>query len=173
MQFVRAFTGRVSNCVPHSVPASKDHRIRPGDELMTHDTEPESARLEEQPYLVVAALADGERVDPAKLRVALAQSAVRDYLVDLIALRYAVGTMSATALTGWKGRQFLRTRARWLAAAAAVIISLTAGYFTGQRTAAQTLSPSAIETAVDLGSTPSIAPKPTHVVPLRPGINWT
>jgi hypothetical protein len=143
-----------------------------GDEVMTHDNEPGSPQLEEQSYLVVGALADGERVDPAALKVALADPAARDYLVDLIALRHAVGAMSATAPAGGQRRHFLRTRAGWLTTAAAVVMSLTAGYFAGQRATAQTVSAPMIETAVDLGST-AVAPKPTHVVPLRPGVNWT
>jgi hypothetical protein len=139
---------------------------------MTHHTEPGSAPLEEQSYLVVAALADGEHVDPAALKVALGDPAVCNYLVDLIALRHAVGTMSATLATGRQDRRVLRSRAAWLSAAAAVVMSLTAGYIAGQRTATQTLSAPMIETAMDPGST-AIAPKPTHVVPLRPGVNWT
>ena len=138
---------------------------------MTHENESLGATPEEQSYLVVAALADGERVDPPALRIALADPAVREYLVDLMALRHAVGTMGAVPSTVSPDRHFLKT-GRWLTAAAAVIISLTAGYFAGQRTAALTLSASTIETAVDLGSIP-VAPKPTHVVPLRPGVNWT
>ena len=138
---------------------------------MTHDTEPGSDPLEEQSYLVVAALADGEQVDPGALKVALSDPAVCSYLVDLIALRHAVGTMSATLATGRQERHVFGSRAAWLTAAAAVVMSLTAGYFAGQRAAVQTLSAPMIETAVDLGS--AVAPKPTHVVPLRPGVNWT
>lgn len=139
---------------------------------MTHKNESLGATPEEQSYLVVAALADGEHVDPPALRIALADPAVREYLVDLMALRHAVGTMGGVPSTGSTDRHFLKTGGGWLTAAAAVVISLTAGYFAGQRTAALTLSASTIETAVDLGSIP-VAPKPTHVVPLRPGVNWT
>jgi hypothetical protein len=128
--------------------------------------------VDEQSYLVVAALADGERVDPAALKVALGDPAVCDYLVDLIALRHAMGALPAAPATGRQERHFFRSRAAWLTAAAAVVMSLTAGYFAGQRTAAQTLSSPMIETAFDLGGT-AVAPKPTHVVPLSPGVNWT
>ena len=139
---------------------------------MTHDTEPGSARSEDQSYLVVAALADGERVEPAALKVALDDPAVREYLVDLIALRHAVGALSATAAASRPERHLFRTRAGWLTAAAAVVMSLTAGYFAGQRTATPLLSAPVIETAVGFGGA-VVAPKPTHVVPLRPGVNWT
>ena len=50
--------------------------------------------LDEQAYLVVAALADGEPVDPDALKLALEQSAVRDYLVDLMALRRTVADIA-------------------------------------------------------------------------------
>ena len=139
---------------------------------MTHDTEPGGDRLEDQSYLVVAALADGESVEPAALRVALGDRAVRDYLVDLIALRHAVGTLSATAATSRQERHLFRSRAGWLTAAAAVVMSLTAGYLAGQRTAPEPLSAPMIETAVGFSGA-VVAPKPTHVVPLRPGVNWT
>lgn len=140
---------------------------------MSHAGETENAPLQEEPYLVVAALADGERVDPAALKMALADQDVRDYLVDLIALRDAVGTLSASADINWQQRRRLRRRAGWISAAAAILISVTAAYFAGQRTAAaQALAAPTIETAVDLGARPA-APRPTEVVPLRPGVNWT
>jgi hypothetical protein len=40
-----------------------------------------------EPYEVVAAFADGERVNADELKHALADAAGRDYLVDLLALR--------------------------------------------------------------------------------------
>ena len=141
---------------------------------MTLTNEPGGSSPDMQPYLVLAALADGERVEPSDLRSALADPAAREYLVDLIALRHAVGSMPSVPLTVFQERQRLRTRTRWLTAVAAVFISLTTGYFAGQRTAAETLSPAPmIETVIDLGSSALIAPRPTQVVSLRPGVNWT
>ena len=141
---------------------------------MTRTNEPCGSSPETQPYLVLAALADGERVNPSDLRSALANPAARDYLVDLIALRHAVAGMPSVPPTMFEERRRLRTRAKWLSAVAAVFVSLTMGYFAGQRTAAETLSPAPmIETAVDLGSSASVAPKPTQVVSLRPGVNCT
>jgi hypothetical protein len=141
---------------------------------MTLTNEPGGSSPEMQPYLVVAALADGERVDPSELRSALADPAAREYLVDLMALRHAVAGMPSVPLTAFEERRRLRTRAKWLTAVAAVVISLTAGYFAGQRTAAETLLPvPMIETVIDLGSSASVAPRPTQVVSLRPGVNWT
>jgi hypothetical protein len=141
---------------------------------MTLTNEPGGSSPEMEPYLVLAALADGERVDPSDLRSALADPAAREYLVDLIALRHAVAGMPSVPQRMFEERRRLRTRAKWVTAVAAVFISLTTGYFAGQRTAAETLSPApTIETVIDLGSSASVAPRPTQVVSLRPGVNWT
>src|SRR4249919_817517 len=100
---------------------------------MTRDDGRESAEPNEESYLVVAALADGEPVDAAALKGALGDPAVREYLVDLIALRQSVGTMSGPPMQ-WRERRSVLSRFGWMAAAAAVIVSLTAGYVAGQRT---------------------------------------
>ena len=139
---------------------------------MTLTNDPDGMSPEVQEYLVLAALADGERVDSDELRKALADPTARDYLVDLIALRQAFGTVPATPAMRPRERHCVWTRVRWLTAAAAVLISLTTGYIAGQRAAAQTLATPTIETSVDLGS-PPVAPQPTVVVSLRPGVNWT
>ncbi len=125
----------------------------------------------EQAYLVVAAFADGERVDPAALKTALDDPAVREYLVDLVALRHAVGTMGELPTVRWHERRSFLSRVGWLTAAAAIVLSVTAGYFAGQRTVQAAPAP-IVETFVELGTSPA-APKPTHVISLRPGVNWT
>ncbi len=126
----------------------------------------------DQAFLTLAALADGEQVDPGDLRDALADPAARDYLVDLITLRQAVDKMSAATEPPWHGRRPLWTRVGWLAAAAAVVISVATGYLAGQRIGARTLPAPAIETFVDVGIA-SVAPAPTRVISLRPGVDWT
>jgi len=128
--------------------------------------------LDEQAYLVVAALADGEPVDPDALKLALEQSAVRDYLVDLMALRQAVGVVAADGDVRWRERQSIWSRRGWLTAAAAVLLSLTAGYVAGQRSGVQAAAAPALETVVHLPGAPA-APRPTRVISLRPGVNWT
>jgi hypothetical protein len=138
---------------------------------MTKDNGRESAELNEQSCIVVAALADGEPVDAAALKVALDDPAVREYLVDLIALRQSVGTMSELPPVQWRERRSFLSRAGWMAAAAAVVISLAGGYVAGQRTVQAAPAPS-VETFVDFSGSTS-APKPTRVVPLRLGVNWT
>ena len=138
---------------------------------MTNGDERDSAELNQHSYLAVAALADGEPVDPAALKAALDDPAVREYLVDVITLRQSVGMMSAQLPVQWRERRSFLSRAGWMAAAAAIVISLTAGYVAGQRTVEAAAAPS-VETYVDFSGSPS-APKPTRVVPLRPGVNWT
>lgn len=128
---------------------------------------PES--LDEQAYLVVAALADGERVDPNALKLALEVSAVRDYLVDVIALRQAVGTVNELSGVHWRERRSFRSRAAWASVAAAALISLAAGYVAGQWTVQ---AAPVVESVVHLESPPP-APRPTRVISLEPGVNWT
>ena len=138
---------------------------------MTRDERRASAELNEKSCIVVAALADGAPIDPAALKEALDDPGVRDYLVDLIALRQSVGMMSALPAVQWRERRSFLSRAGWMAAAAAVAISLAGGYVAGQRTVQGSPAPS-VETFVDFNGSAS-APKPTRVVPLRPGVNWT
>src|SRR4051812_1674710 len=129
-------------------------------------TEHEAITPEPVPYAVVEAFLDGESVDPRALRHALDQREIRDHLIDLLVLREGVRTMAPTAWTGGD-RTPQRGVLRWLAAAAAVLISLTAGYYTGQRTVAAEGS-QGVETMVAVESTP-VAPKPTQVIKLQPG----
>ena len=124
---------------------------------------------DDQAYLVVAALADGERVDPGALKAALDVPAVRDYLVDIIALRQAVGT--ANELSAVSERRSFRSRIGWTSVAAAAVLSLAAGFFAGQRTVEASPAP-IVESVVHLDAQPP-APKPTRVIALQPGVNWT
>jgi hypothetical protein len=137
---------------------------------MAKDETREADPLDEQSCLVVAALADGERVDPAALKVALDDPGVRNYLVDLIALRQTVATAGDLPPARGRERGRLYSSIGWLSAAAAIVVSLTAGYLAGQRTVQTAPAPS-VETVVDFSGSAS-APKPTRVVSLRPGVNW-
>ena len=122
------------------------------------------------PYAVVEAFVDGESIDPEALRLALEQRDARDHFVDLLVLREGVRTMAPGAWTG-SNRTPQRGVLRWIAAAAAVLVSLSAGYYTGQRTVTAAGS-QGVETMVAVESTP-VAPKPTQVIKLQPGVNWT
>lgn len=78
-----------------------------------------------EPYEVVAAFADGERVNADALKHALADAAGRDYLVDVLALRGIVQASEPTVVGRRRGRSAPR---RWLAAAA-VLVAIVGGVF--------------------------------------------
>jgi len=82
-----------------------------------------------------------------------------------------VASMAELVPVQWRERRSFLSRAGWMAAAAAVVISLAGGYVVGQRTVQAAAAPS-VETFVDFSGNAS-APKPTRVVRLRPGVNWT
>ena len=122
--------------------------------------------------LVVEAFADGERVDPDVLVDALADPAVREHLVQLLLLREAVSeTLPSTPRAGGRARR-RASRARWLPAAAAILLSLAVGYAAGQRSLEPLVEASAVQTVVQIDQSPP-PPAPTHVITLQPGINWT
>jgi hypothetical protein len=139
--------------------------------MMTTPDESGLTPSDTRPYLVLAALADGERVDPSELRSALEDPAARDYLVAVIAIRHAVRTVPLPS-TVFRERRGRFPRARWWAAAALVAISLTTGYVSGHRAAAQAITPPKFETAIDFGTSRVAVPEPTRVVSLQPGVNW-
>jgi len=125
-------------------------------------TEPELSEAR----VLVEAFADGDPVERAALSAALADPAAREHLLDILILRDAVGSMSPP-----RWQQTRRSRAPWLAAAAAVVLSVTAGYYAGQRAMAADPAHVTIETSI-APATPAIAPTPTRVVTLEPGVNW-
>ena len=123
-----------------------------------------------EPYAVVEAFLDGEAVDPGKLRRALDEPGVRDHLVDLLVLREGVRAITPGS---WSSSRAAAggSRLRWLAAAAAVLVALSAGYYTGQRTVVAS-EPRGGETIVAVESAPA-PPRPTQVIRLEPGVTWT
>jgi hypothetical protein len=117
---------------------------------------------------IIEAFADGEAVNPADLRRALADAAGREHLIDVLALRSLVGgesgvrpIVSAAPLApaprlAWS---------RWIPAAAAVLlIGGITGYLAGSR------GPSGVPGEAE--NTVS-APAPTQVIQLRQGVDWT
>jgi hypothetical protein len=138
---------------------------------MTRTEIPPHDLLIEQSCQIVAALADGEPVDPTALREALNDPAVREYLVDVIALRQAVGVVGALPASEHGKRRAIWSAVGWLSAAAAILVSLMTGYLAGQQTA-QPLPAPAVETVITIDNT-SVAPRPTRIISLRPGVNWT
>lgn len=113
----------------------------------------------EGPLVVVAAFVDGERVDAQALKAALAQAEARDYLAELLALREVI------ALNGAPVAAATRPGRRWIiAAAAAVILSLSGGYALGLRLGAAQAS--------DAAGVSDSAPQPTRVIEVSPGASY-
>ncbi len=101
-------------------------------------------------FEVIAAFADGERVDGEALKAALGAAEGRDYLVDLLALRQVVQA-TEPGRTARTAARFPRL-VRW-AAAAALVVALAGGLFYLSR--------------------PSDAPPaPDRVVKLERGVDW-
>ena len=119
-------------------------------------------------YEVIGAFVDRERVDPEALTAALATDDGRQYLLDLVSLREMIA--DEVPQTGLVRRD--RSAARWLSMAAAIVVTLGAGYVMGQRHGAEVAvvtmpSPVVIELV-----RPISAPSPTKVIRLEPGVNW-
>lgn len=123
-----------------------------------------------EPYALIEAFIDGEPVAPEALKHALADPHARDYLADLLVLRGEVARMTPTSHAD-VDRGFGSWRLGWLAAAAAVIISLTAGFLAGQRF----VTPVAAQGVEAVAQVPPAvsAPRPTRVIKLEIGSNWT
>jgi hypothetical protein len=132
---------------------------------MTH-LEPLTESPADAALLVVEAFLDGEAVDRAALGDALADAAAREHLLDLLALRGGVASLGSSV------RRAARPPSRrWVAAAAVVVLSVGTGFIVGQRTIDASAAP-AVETVVEQGARVE-APKPTRVISLKPGVNWT
>ncbi len=113
----------------------------------------------------IAAFLDGERIDPVALKRALAISAGRDYLTELVAMRELVAGPAAVAapIATTPSRSFSW---RGLAAAAALALTIgVAGYAAGTVSAERKLS-AAREAA-------NKAPIPTREIPPDSGTVWT
>jgi hypothetical protein len=126
---------------------------------------------------VIEAFADGEAVDPAALKAALADADGREHLIELLVLRDLVGGQVAmrpgVALASTHDTRPKPVLRRWLpAAAAAIAVSLLAGYLAGMRfgTPRSVATPSAKTPAPAFVQPP--APAPTHVIQLKNGVDW-
>ena len=125
----------------------------------------------DDPLAIVEAFIDGEPVVPEALKDALADAAGRDYLVDLLVLRGVVARMESPMASVTCARAERSRHLKWVAAAAAVVMSLLAGYFAGQQVVTP-IETRTVEAFVEPQSAPT-APAPTRVITLRPGVNWT
>lgn len=113
----------------------------------------------------IAAFVDGERIDPAALKRALADEDGREYLVELVALREVMTDTMPTPAEALAPSPTRSTPWMRLAAAAAVIITVgAAGYGLGRFTLERRVA--AEREAAEK------APTPTREVP-DVGTTWT
>jgi hypothetical protein len=142
---------------------------------MTGDM-PESGAAPAMPDVmldVISTFLDGERVEPGDLKRALESTEGRDYLVDLLTLREAIGGLGPFAAVPRKPAP-VWTLLRGSAAAAILILALAGGYIAGHRGSAPAdpANGTSESQVLAITSAPS-APKPTQVIKLEPGVNWS
>jgi hypothetical protein len=124
---------------------------------------------------VIDAFIDGERVDPNALKAALAESAGRDYFVDVWLMREAVhgeGAADATPPVAPAAVLPRREPRRWMVPVAAAIAgALVGGYAMGYRTTGGVTSSTvpAQTPAITVSGPPSAfpVPAPTRVIQLE------
>ena len=126
---------------------------------------------DQQPrFEVIAAFADGERVDTLALREALSHEAGRDYLIDLVAMREVVsGTAIGVAETGTAPRStgWSLARRRLVGIAAAAVIAVgAAGYAIGQQRSRVITVAAHPPLEADVVVSLETAPAPTQVIRL-------
>jgi hypothetical protein len=131
-------------------------------------------------FEVIAMFLDGERVDPAALKDALASDEGRQYLVDVVALREMTADRAPAppvTLT-----RTIPARVLWIrraAAAAAAVMCVIGAYAAGHRSADAGNDPAAgvsppVADRPDAASGRSLsAPSPTSVIRFQPGVDWT
>lgn len=119
-----------------------------------------------EPFEVIAAFADGERVDTHALRAALADEAARDYLIDLVAMREITRTTDVGVVASASAGSSTSRRV-WtgLAAAAALAVGL-AGYAIGQRNSPVERVAFRAPLEADVVVSTEVPPEPTQVIRL-------
>ncbi|MEZ5319497.1 MAG: hypothetical protein R2752_19010 [Vicinamibacterales bacterium] len=133
---------------------------------------------------VIEAFADGERVDAEALMAALADARGRAHFVDVLVLRELVDPRAGVGLpVSGRGGEVVRSGASWssrfvaVAAAAALVVSLGAGFAVGWglagRAAAGRGGAPASATPAGTPLPPIEAPAPTRVIRFEPGVDWT
>jgi len=110
----------------------------------------------DQRFAVLSALIDREPVDPGALAAALEDPAARAELVDFVRLRNRLGEELADEEPAAHARAPSRAKA-WLARAAMVLLSLTAGTAAG---------------ALWVEWRESRPPEPDRIVRFVPGVDW-
>jgi hypothetical protein len=118
---------------------------------------------------VIDAFVDGERVDAAALKDALADAAGRDYFVDLWMLREAVQQDREAASIDRPlapRRTAARAAGRWLIAAS-IAVGMAGSYFAGYRTSLVPPGVSAPPAVAAPARADFPAPAPTRVIQLE------
>jgi hypothetical protein len=141
-------------------------------------------------FQIIDAFVDGERVDTAALKLALADSDGRDYLVDAWLIRETVQEEIAADAAAPVPPAVAppARRVPWLIAVAAAVVCLIGGYLLGARlprgaapsdvTAAVTpTAPAGVPGAVVVTPRPEVVtsfpvPQPTRVIRLELGADW-
>ena len=121
---------------------------------------------------VISTFLDAERVQPDELKRALESPEGRDYLVDLLTLREAIGGLGPFAAVPRKPAP-VWTLLRGSAAAAILILAMAGGYIAGHRVSGPADPANATESQVLAVTAAPSAPKPTQVIKLEPGVNWS
>jgi hypothetical protein len=132
-------------------------------------SEPNPVGVELMPSEVISTFIDGEPVEPELLKRALETPEGRDCLVDLLRIRDVLGRMGPRT-TAIRQVHPIWKIVRGPAAAAIVLLALAGGYVAGQR--ARPAESDAGPQMVVVTSAPT-APKPTRVIKLEPGVNWS
>jgi hypothetical protein len=118
-------------------------------------------------------LLDGEAIERERLRAALADADARDYFVDALLIRHAARELTPPVPLASTARRARIRWTQWLTAAVVVASVGAAGVGGGYIWAHHTIdAPAPVETVVDV-SPRTIAPAPTKVIHLQPGVNWT
>lgn len=118
---------------------------------------------------VIEAFADGESVEADALKDALALAEGRDHLVDVLFVRQLAGGQGATRPIVISPTRKAGARWGWIAAAAAIVLSVAGGYAVGRRASNDTTP--APTTEGQMVMTP--APTPTRVIQLENGVDWS
>jgi hypothetical protein len=123
-------------------------------------------------FEALAAWVDGEPVARTDVALALETPEGREYVLDLMALRHMVNVSTPSLASPSAAHRPLRRWPAWAAAAAAVALFATGGFFAGRLASPSVITPA--QAAVTPASAPSSisAPAPTRVIRIEENTNW-
>ena len=127
----------------------------------------------DQTSAVVEAFLDGERVDPASLKEALATAEARDHFVDLLLLRDAMGDLAPMArMSRPSGRSAACARSGSRRPRQRCSSACPLAMRQDRRVVAPAVDPPNVEVVLPM-ERPISAPAPTRSIAFEPGVNWT